>query len=138
MNDNNREGSTQKSGISDEELNNICKNMTRSIKLIGCGPAGCSFINECVKWNMHGLDIYALGSDIHQLNHIRSPNKMLLRPATTHRLNENPRSLLQEGFQKEDEIAIIENSSKNIFIRFIFKRTTRHIHSCLSQNYTNP
>ena len=89
--------------VSDEELREFCYNVTQSIKLFGCGPAGCSFINDCVKWNMHGIDLYAVGSDIHQLNHINSPNKILLGPESVRRLYDKPQSLLNEGLSKEDE-----------------------------------
>lgn len=107
-----------KYGTSDEELKNICKSMTRSIKVIGCGPAGCSFISNCVEWNMHGLDLYALGNDIHQLDHINSPNKILLGPTSIRRLYENPRSLFREGFDKVDEIGLREiiHGSEIVFV----------------------
>lgn len=89
-------------GTSDEELMKACISLTKSMKLIGCGPEGCSIVDECGKRTLTGVEPFALGSDVHQLEHICSPHKLLLTKRTVRRMQDFPLTFLQWGFDGDD------------------------------------
>lgn len=64
--------SNERLETTDEELKELCMYLSKNMILMGCGPEGCSIIDECGKGAMAGVEPYALGSDVHQLEHVCS------------------------------------------------------------------
>ncbi len=105
-------------GIADRELKEITDSLRPSIKIIGCGGAGCNTINRCFDANIHGAELYALNTDAQHLLHVRSPHKLLIGKRTTRGLGagSQPQIGEQAAAETEEEIRLILGDSQMVFI----------------------
>ncbi len=90
----------------DEELRRVLASLRTSIKIVGCGGAGCNTINRIVEEGIVGADIFALNTDAQHLLTIHSPHKILIGRRSTRGLGAGsvPQIGGEAAREAEDEI----------------------------------
>ncbi len=68
---------------SEQELQEIAKQLDVCIKIIGCGGGGSNTINRCVDGGIDGAQLCAINTDAKHLLTIRSPTRILIGRSTT-------------------------------------------------------
>ncbi len=87
----------------DEEIKDIFLRTRPTIKIIGCGGAGCNTITRCVEEGIVGADMYAINTDAQHLLTVHAPTKMLIGRRQTKGLGAGSNPNVGEGAAKENE-----------------------------------
>jgi cell division protein FtsZ len=87
----------------DDELEKVLMGLKVSIKIFGCGGAGCNTINRLVEEGIIGADIYALNTDAQHLLTIHSPRKILMGRRVTRGLGAGALPQVGEEAARESE-----------------------------------
>jgi len=90
----------------DDELEKVLMGLKVSIKIFGCGGAGCNTINRLVEEGIIGADIYALNTDAQHLLTIHSPRKILMGRRVTRGLGAGALPQVGEEAARESEDSI--------------------------------
>jgi len=65
-------------GIDNQELEQVLRGLTTTIKVVGCGGAGTNTIMRCLAENISGAELVALNTDAQHLLMITAPHKILI------------------------------------------------------------
>lgn len=65
-------------GVKDEELEEVLKSLTTTIKVVGCGGAGTNTISRCFEAGINGADLISINTDAQHLLLANSPYKILI------------------------------------------------------------
>jgi cell division protein FtsZ len=65
-------------GVQDEELEEVLKSLTTTIKVVGCGGAGTNTISRCYEAGINGADLISINTDAQHLLLTNSPHKILI------------------------------------------------------------
>jgi cell division protein FtsZ len=87
----------------DEELEKVLMGLKVSIKIFGCGGAGCNTINRLVEEGIIGADVYAANTDAQHLLTIHSPRKILMGRRVTRGLGAGALPQVGEEAARESE-----------------------------------
>ena len=90
----------------DDELEKVLMGMKVSIKIFGCGGAGCNTVNRLVEEGVQGVDIYAANTDAQHLLTVHSPRKILMGRRVTRGLGAGALPQVGEEAARESEDAI--------------------------------
>jgi len=90
----------------DDELEKVLMGLKVSIKIFGCGGAGCNTINRLVEEGIIGADIYAANTDAQHLLTIHSPRKILMGRRVTRGLGAGALPQVGEEAARESEDSI--------------------------------
>ncbi len=103
---------------SEQELQDIAKQLDVCIKIIGCGGGGSNTINRCVDAGIDGAQLCAINTDAKHLLTIRSPTRILIGRTITHgmgagALPENGEAAAREN---DGDIRNFLNGSNIVFV----------------------
>jgi cell division protein FtsZ len=90
-------------GSDDEELEKVLMSLKTSVKIFGCGGAGCNTINRLVEEGVHDADLYAANTDAQHLLTIHAPRKILLGRRVTRGLGAGALPQIGEEAAREAE-----------------------------------
>jgi cell division protein FtsZ len=90
----------------DDELEKVLMGLKVSIKIFGCGGAGCNTINRLVEEGTTGVDIYAANTDAQHLLTVHSPRKILMGRRVTRGLGAGALPQVGEEAARESEDSI--------------------------------
>jgi len=90
----------------DDELEKVLMGLKVSIKIFGCGGAGCNTINRLVEEGVTGVDIYAANTDAQHLLTVHSPRKILMGRRVTRGLGAGALPQVGEEAARESEDSI--------------------------------
>jgi len=90
----------------DDELEKVLMGLKVSIKIFGCGGAGCNTVNRLVEEGVTGVDIYAANTDAQHLLTVHSPRKILMGRRVTRGLGAGALPQVGEEAARESEDAI--------------------------------
>jgi cell division protein FtsZ len=65
-------------GVKDEELEEVLKSLTTTIKVVGCGGAGTNTIARCFEAGINGADLISINTDAQHLLITNAPYKILI------------------------------------------------------------
>ena len=65
-------------GVNDEDLENILKSLTTTIKVVGCGGAGTNTITRCFGEGINGADLISINTDAQHLLLAQAHYKILI------------------------------------------------------------
>lgn len=105
-------------GADDDELEKVLLAMKTSVKIVGCGGAGCNTINRIVEEGIHDADVYAANTDAQHLLTIHSPRKILLGRRVTRGLGAGalPQIGEEAAREAEDNIKAALQGSDIVFV----------------------
>jgi len=87
----------------DEELENVLKGLKTTIKVFGCGGAGCNTVNRLAEEGIVGAELFALNTDAAHLLTVHSHRKILLGRRLTRGLGAGAIPRVGEDAAKESE-----------------------------------
>jgi len=90
-------------GVNDEDLEEVLKSLTTTIKVVGCGGAGSNTITRCFKAGINGADLIAVNTDAQHLLLVKSPYKILIGRHLTRGLGAGSLPQIGEEAAKESE-----------------------------------
>jgi len=90
----------------DDELEKVLMGLKVSIKIFGCGGAGCNTVNRLVEEGVIGVDIFAANTDAQHLLTVHSPRKILMGRRVTRGLGAGALPQVGEEAARESEDAI--------------------------------
>jgi cell division protein FtsZ len=90
-------------GVNDEELKEVLKSLTTTIKVVGCGGAGTNTITRCFGAGINGADLVAVNTDAQHLLLAKSPYKILIGRHLTRGLGAGSLPHIGEEAAKESE-----------------------------------
>jgi len=90
----------------DDELEKVLMGLKVSIKIFGCGGAGCNTVNRLVEEGINGVDIFAANTDAQHLLTVHSPRKILMGRRVTRGLGAGALPQVGEEAARESEDAI--------------------------------
>ena len=90
----------------DDELEKVLMGLKVSVKIVGCGGAGCNTVNRLVEEGIQDADIYAANTDAQHLLTVHSPRKILLGRRVTRGLGAGALPQVGEEAARESEDAI--------------------------------
>jgi len=71
-------GTIKVAGVKDEELEEVLRSLTTTIKVVGCGGAGTNTISRCFEAGINGADLVSINTDAQHLLLANSPYKLLI------------------------------------------------------------
>jgi cell division protein FtsZ len=90
-------------GVNDEDLEEVLKSLTTTIKVVGCGGAGTNTITRCFGAGINGADLIAVNTDAQHLLLAKSPYKILIGRNLTRGLGAGSLPQIGEEAAKESE-----------------------------------
>ena len=90
----------------DDELEKVLMGLRVSVKIVGCGGAGCNTINRLVEEGIPDADVYAANTDAQHLLTVHSPRKILMGRRVTRGLGAGALPQVGEEAARESEDAI--------------------------------
>jgi cell division protein FtsZ len=90
-------------GVNDEDLEEVLKSLTTTIKVVGCGGAGTNTITRCFGAGINGADLIAVNTDAQHLFLAESPYKILIGRHLTRGLGAGSLPQIGEEAAKESE-----------------------------------
>jgi cell division protein FtsZ len=98
-----RDHSLKVSGVDDEDLENVLKNLTTTIKVVGCGGAGTNTITRCFGEGINGAELISINTDAQHLLLAQAPYKILIGRHLTRGLGAGSLPQIGEEAAKESE-----------------------------------
>jgi len=95
-------------GIEDQELEQVLKGLTTTIKVIGCGGAGTNTIMRCVNEGIEGAELVAMNTDAQHLLMCEAPHKVLIGRHLTRGLGAGSLPQIGEEAARESEQMVRE------------------------------
>jgi cell division protein FtsZ len=90
-------------GAQDEELEEVLKSLTTTIKVVGCGGGGTNTIARCFEAGINGADLISINTDAQHLRITNSPYKILIGRHLTRGLGAGSLPQVGEEAAKESE-----------------------------------
>lgn len=87
----------------DEELEKVLRGLKTTIKVFGCGGAGCNTVNRLASEGITGADLYSLNTDAAHLLRVHAHRKILLGRRLTRGLGAGAIPKVGEDAAKESE-----------------------------------
>ncbi len=78
--------SVRRASETDEELKRIVEGIKTSIKVVGCGGAGCNTIDRLLEMGVEGGEVVAVHTDSLHLRHSKGQKKILIGTSSTGRV----------------------------------------------------
>ncbi|MBD3388630.1 MAG: cell division protein FtsZ [Candidatus Altiarchaeales archaeon] len=78
-----RQGPQGRGSDSDEELRRIVEGIKTSIKVVGCGGAGCNTIDRLLDMGVEGGEVITVNTDALHLLYSKAPSKILIGTSVT-------------------------------------------------------
>jgi cell division protein FtsZ len=103
-----KDNSYTKSAIN-QELEEVLKGLTTTIKVVGCGGAGTNTISRCFNGNITDVDLIALNTDAQHLLQTTAPHKVLIGRHLTKGLGAGSVPKIGEEAAKESEQDVRES-----------------------------
>ena len=90
-------------GVNDDDLEQVLKSLTTTIKVVGCGGGGTNTISRCFSEGINGADLVAINTDAQHLLLTQSPHKILIGRSLTRGLGAGSLPQIGEEAAKESE-----------------------------------
>jgi cell division protein FtsZ len=90
-------------GVKDEDLEQVLKSLTTTIKVVGCGGAGTNTITRCFGEGINGAELISINTDAQHLLLAQSPYKILIGRHLTRGLGAGSLPQIGEEAAKESE-----------------------------------
>ena len=90
-------------GVNDDDLEQVLKSLTTTIKVVGCGGGGTNTISRCFSEGINGADLVAINTDAQHLLLTQSPHKILIGRHLTRGLGAGSLPQIGEEAAKESE-----------------------------------
>ncbi|GAA0233795.1 cell division protein FtsZ [Halobaculum roseum] len=104
--------------MTDEELQDVLKDLQTNITVVGCGGAGGNTVNRMAEEGIHGADLVAANTDVQHLVNIEADTKILMGQEKTQ--GRGAGSLPQVGeeaaIESQSEIAESLDGSDMVFV----------------------
>jgi cell division protein FtsZ len=89
-----------------------------TIKVIGIGGGGCNAVNRMIDAGLHGVEFYAINTDVQALRSCRTQNTVQIGNGLTRGLGAgaNPESGRQAADESREDLAMILDGSDLVFV----------------------
>ncbi len=98
-----RDPTLKVAGVNDEDLENVLKSLTTTIKVVGCGGAGTNTITRCFGEGINGAELISINTDAQHLLLAQAPYKILIGRHLTRGLGAGSLPQIGEEAAKESE-----------------------------------
>jgi cell division protein FtsZ len=98
-----RDPTLKVSGVNDEDLEQVLKSLTTTIKVVGCGGAGTNTITRCSGEGINGAELISINTDAQHLLLAQAPYKILIGRHLTRGLGAGSLPQVGEEAAKESE-----------------------------------
>jgi len=109
---------TVERNMKDKELEEVLKDLTTNIKVVGCGGAGTNTISRCIESQISGAELIAVNTDAQHLLLAGAPNKVLIGRHLTKGLGAGslPRVGEEAAKESEDDLRNSVGHSDMVFV----------------------
>ncbi len=98
-----RDPTLKVAGVNNEDLEQVLKSLTTTIKVVGCGGAGTNTITRCFGEGINGAELISINTDAQHLLLAQAPYKILIGRHLTRGLGAGSLPQVGEEAAKESE-----------------------------------